>query len=378
MNKLCLIQHGQGKGLETPSVHTHRYHNLASLTLNQLLNPHVAPRLKSAFSPFNRGRLQKESNCLTPRYRARLALTLQGDRRNHHIIRQTDPQKQQYLCYEVPNRLHELWCKTQKTRRCAAGTSLLLNKQTRTSLGGTGNLRPGPAAASGRSFHRFRAALAAAPPPLSLTDSRGMPIALKERLSGPPPRPREWLPRICSRQNGLHTEGCSTDAVPARPNREPQKSRSGPEAALPKTTLRSAPHLPPLAQTPRSAPPTVTSQSQGTTRRAPAPAIHSEPIGAQRGWLSLPIGAHPGEPTASARAGGFKNGPILINGPRRRGARMRSPARRRCYGSTGRRHHWAGPRGTEPDPKKRGGPPHPGCPPQDAGVVIRSVLHAEL
>lgn len=79
-----------------------------------------------------------------------------------------------------------------------------------------------------------------------------------------------------------------------------------------------------------------------------------------------------------ARAGGFKNGPILINGPRRRGARMRSPARRRCYGSTGRRHHWAGPRGAEPDPKKRGGPPHPGCPPQDAGVVIRSVLHAEL
>lgn len=36
-----------------------------------------------------------------------------------------------------------------------------------------------------------------------------------------------------------------------------------------------------------------------------------------------------------ARAGGFKNGPILINGPRRRSARMRSPARRRCYGSKG-------------------------------------------
>lgn len=123
--------------------------------------------------------------------------------------------------------------------------------------------------------------------------------------------------------------------MPARPNREPEDSRSGPEAALPQTTLRTPPHLPPFAQTPRSAPPTAASQSRDTTRRAPAPTVHSEPISMRQGLLPLPIGAHPGEPTASARAGGFKNGPIPINGPRRRCARMRSPARQRCYGSTG-------------------------------------------
>ncbi|XP_021260348.1 UMP-CMP kinase [Numida meleagris] len=40
---------------------------------------------------------------------------------------------------------------------------------------------------------------------------------------------------------------------------------------------------------------------------------------------------------------------------------MRSPARRRCHGSAGRRHHWVGPGGAKPDPKERGDSPRPGC-----------------